>query len=269
MFDHKDQVSQRQAARRFNCDQSMICKTLKKYTQIRVMKKERIPKRTEKQSIESRKKCGEMYKNYKTVNWVIDDESYFTLTHSSINGNNRYYTSDKELTPSNVRYSAAAKYQSKVLVWLCFSQEGISKQFYLESGYAVNQEVYLNECIKKRLLPFLKKYHEDRNYIFWPDLASSHYAKSVTNFMDQNQINYIKKKENPANVPECRPIENFWAILKGLVYQNNWQASSIEALKTRIQLCIKKIDQNLVKKLAESIPSRLNNVQRNGFIEIQ
>ena len=41
--------------------------------------------------------------------------------------------------------------------------------------------------------------------MFWPDQARAHYAKSV--------INYLKN-DNPVNVLKCCPIKNFWAISK-------------------------------------------------------
>ena len=44
------------------------------------------------------------------------------------------------------------------------------------SGMAINQEVYLNECIEKRLVPFVQEHYKNGKYVFWPDLASSHYA---------------------------------------------------------------------------------------------
>ena len=67
---------------------------------------------------------------------------------------------------------------------------------------AANQEVYLNECIIKQLIPFINEHHRDDNYVFWPDLASSHYAKSVTDWLKQNNIPFVPKAMNPANVPE-------------------------------------------------------------------
>ena len=76
-------------------------------------------------------------------------------------------------------------------------------------------------------MPFITKYHSDNNYMFWPDLASSHYAKTVLNYLRAKNVNFVKKDQNPPNVPECRPIENFWGILKGKVYKNNWQAQNL------------------------------------------
>ena len=78
---------------------------------------------------------------------------------------------------------------------------------------------------------------------------------------------HVKKHDNPPNVPECRPIENFWGILKGLVYANNWQASNIDQLKAKIQACFKKIDLNLVKRTLASTRLKVGQVKRNGVIE--
>ncbi|RNA06271.1 hypothetical protein BpHYR1_004382 [Brachionus plicatilis] len=41
-------------------------------------------------------------------------------------------------------------------LWLAISQRG---------GLAINQHVYLGECIKTRLEPMIKEYYQDGNYI--------------------------------------------------------------------------------------------------------
>lgn len=79
----------------------------------------------------------------------------------------------------------------------------------MPSGLAINQKVYLEECIKKRLLPFINKHHLINPYIFWPDLSTSHYAKSVQNYLKEQNINFVPKEDNPANLPVVRPIEDF------------------------------------------------------------
>ena len=85
---------------------------------------------------------------------------------------------------------------------------------------AINPEVYLNECIIKRLVPFINKYHSNGNYVFWADLALSHYAYSVTDWLEEQNIPFVPKDMNPANLPEARPIEDFWAILNREVYMD-------------------------------------------------
>ncbi len=75
------------------------------------------------------------------------------------------------------------------------------------------------------------------------------------------------KFDNPANVPEARPIEDFWSILKGLVYKQGWKAENIEQLKNRIKYCIKKVPFSLVQGLIASTKNRLDLIRRNDIIE--
>ena len=96
-------------------------------------------------------------------------------------------------------------------------------------------------------MPFIKKHHPEGNFVFWPDLASAHYAKSVTSYLISKNITFVQKADNPPAVPELRPVKNFWSILKGMVYKNNWQATSVDELKQRIKYCLKKVGANLYR----------------------
>ena len=51
-------------------------------------RKIRIPNRTNQQTILARAKCGNLYRKNLNISWILDNESYFTLGHSKINGNN-------------------------------------------------------------------------------------------------------------------------------------------------------------------------------------
>ena len=62
----------------------------------------------------------------------------------------------------------------------------------------------------------------------------------MTIFLDSEKIKYVEKLENPANVPEARPIEDFWADLKRQVYKNNWHEKYLKQLKSTIERELKK-----------------------------
>ena len=85
--------------------------------------------------------------------------------------------------------------------------------------------------------------------------------------MIENRINHVDKANNPANLPECRPIEDFWSILKGKVYANNWQAKNIKILEERIKKCLKEIDPSTIQTLMEGVIKRIDEVRRLGVIE--
>jgi hypothetical protein len=94
----------------------------------------------------ARPKFGKLCKTYKKSDFIIDDESYFTLSNSALAGNDSYYSNDRNQTPDVVKDYDKAKYEPKVLVWLVISPKGMSKPYFRPSGMAVNQEIYLNEC---------------------------------------------------------------------------------------------------------------------------
>jgi hypothetical protein len=71
----------------------------------------------------------------------------------------------------------------------------------------------------------------------------------VISYLNENNVNFVDIDDNPANVPECRPIENLWGILKQQVYKNNWRAKNVKQLYQRIQYCLKNIDMKLVQRL--------------------
>ena len=54
-------------------------------------KKQKIPDRSDQQKEVNRAKCATLYRNCRDREWILDDESYFTKTHSTINGNDNFY----------------------------------------------------------------------------------------------------------------------------------------------------------------------------------
>ena len=221
----------RKAARKFKCSHITIRNILRKMQKpILCYKREKRPNRTHVQRLVARPKSRRLLQVYRNVNFILDDESNFTLSNSVLTGNDSYYTNDKNLTPDDVKYIDKAKYEEKVLVWVAISPKGNSQIYMRPSGMAINQEVYLNECIKKRLVPFVQEHYRNGKYVFWPDLASSHFAKSVIEWLNNNNVKFVPKNLNIANVPEARPIEDFWAIMKKYVYKDGWTARNVTEL---------------------------------------
>ena len=127
-----------------------------------------------------------------------------------------------------------------------------------------NKAIYSKQCIEKELVKFIEDYHADGNYLFWPDLASAHYAKWTLDTFTRLHINYVSKDCNPPVVPELRPIEDFWGMLKQLVYAHNWEAADHDHLKHRIKYCLKKVDNAAVSKMMREVHLNVGRAMRNG-----
>ena len=68
-----------------------------------------------------------MYRKYRQHEFVMDDESYFTLSNTTLTGSNTYYSSDRRLTPTDISYWKKAKFEEKYFFGLWFRQKELVK----------------------------------------------------------------------------------------------------------------------------------------------
>ena len=118
------------------------------------------------------KKWGKLYRKISSNRIVIiDDEKYFSFNNVNVSGNAYYYGSDKSTTPSTVKYKQKVKYESTILVRLTVSPKRSGKPYIHQSNNAINGDVYYNQCIKSKLIPFIEKHHASDEFLLRPDLA--------------------------------------------------------------------------------------------------
>jgi hypothetical protein len=266
---NKTGISQRRLGRRFSVDQSTISRVIKNRTTIKIYTRKSAPKYTnDDQERRAKSNSLKLYKILKpNVQLILDDEKYFTLGGNS-SSNRQYYTTDPKTTPPNVKFKKKKKYEEHLLVWMAVSSKGISSIYTHRSKLAINQGPYLNECLRKRLLPFINKHHQNDNILFWPDLASSHYSNQVQQFLQTNNVNYVRRHQNPPNVPQARPIESLWSLLEQKVYEGAWEAKSLDQLAKRIILKAKELDQTMVTRMISGVRGKLLKMYRKGVYSV-
>lgn len=261
--------SQRKLARKFSISNASVHNILKRNNVI-YRKRQRAPKYTAKQLEKIPICCRALRLNHfaggKFI--ILDDESYFTFSHHELSGNDGYYTDNIETTPDNVRYAGKSKFEPKVLVWVAISSKGVSVPLIRPNkAKAINSDIYIRQCLPK-LKQFIEKHHARDKIMFWPDLASCHYGKNTLDWLTKQKIPFVPKKDNPPNVPQARPIENFWAVLKRMVYDNGWEAQNEQQLIGRIKRKLKEIDINTFQNLIRNIRSTLRKIEDNGPLSV-
>lgn len=144
---------------------------------------------------------------------VIDDETYVPIDPTQIPGDK--YFSEKAGSPvsDDVRFKPKKKFYEKFLIWQAIDQNGNVSAPYIGKG-TINADVYLKECLKKRLLPFIKQHHQVDQVLFWPDMARAHYGQSCVEWFGRNNIDFVTNNKNIPSFPDGRPIEKFWALCK-------------------------------------------------------
>jgi transposase len=74
--------------------------------------------------------------------------------------------------------------------------------------------------------------------------------------LEELKIKYVSKEENPPNVPQIRPIENFWANLKRKVYSINYRSKDVKCLMAKIRKELKSIETTGIRKAMKEVPAK-------------
>lgn len=259
--------SQNQTASKFRISQSYVCRILRK-SGLRAYKKQKVPLVSNGQKEVQKVRCKKLHKliiSHNNPDVIMDDETYFTLKNDKIPNNSFYYATCSGDAPVKQRTSAHRKFEQKLMMWIAISPKGISKPFFFKSGEAVHQKTY-SQCIEKCLVPFIHQKYTNTPYIFWPDLASSHTAKSTLDLFKRHALNVVPKDCNPPNAPQIRAIEDFFGILKQTVYSNNWTANDHKQLKRRIKYCLeKKIDSEKICDMMKNVCKKVKKAKNYGL----
>ena len=160
MIDGKKYCSYAKAARKFNISESYVRKICKQHG-IKAYKRQKAPKSTPGQEIRQIERLQQLtstkIKRNARRHIVFDDEAYFGLFDENHTGSMWYHSSDKSKVQPEVKFRLVEKFPTKMMIWLAISKKGMSKPYFHEKKCALVGKTYAEECIKKRLIPFLEK----------------------------------------------------------------------------------------------------------------
>ena len=202
----KPSSSERQVADFYKVSRSAV-QRCKKKAKIISRKRRKAPLYNDNQQSRVKTFCRKLYDQHKDHFFLMDDETYIFKDPSQIPGDSYYNECLDHPLSEDQKVRPKAKFSPKYMVWQCIAENGmVSEPFFTPNS--MNQKVYRDECVS-RIKRLIAQLNVDKEIIFWPDLATCHYAKSVTDELTKNNINFVPKLENPPNVPQCRPIERY------------------------------------------------------------
>lgn len=259
VFTKEKEISVRDCAKKCGTSSSTV-QRVKVRNNFRTYRKQKCPKRSKVQSAKAKQRARKLYRhilNKKFECIVMDDETYVKLDYKTLPGPQFFTVNKEEKVTTADKSIQCEKFGKKLMVWQAICQCGkVSSPFV--TNKTMNQEIYLKECLKKRLLPLIKE-HSNKP-LFWPDLASCHYASSVVNWYDSENLDYVKKELNPPNCPELRPIERFWAIIKRDLKQTCKPADSVKKFKYNWNRVVKKRGERLAKNLMKDVKKKVRKM---------
>lgn len=200
-------ASTRDLAKKFRTSIGMI-QRIKRRNDLKTYKKQKVPKQTPEQKSRAKTRARKLYSCIlDNVDQCIlmDDETYVKEDSRTLPGPQFYTKSVGERVPTADTTVAMEKFGQKVLIWQAICTCGLRSSIFYTKG-TINAEIYQKECLKNRLLPLYRKHQSPP--LFWPDLASAHYAKSTLQWLTENNIKFVEKDINPPNCPQLRPIHS-------------------------------------------------------------
>lgn len=147
------------------------------------------------------------------------------------------------------------KHPVKVMVWSVISTRGVGRLQIVQG--TMRQDQY-KDILRTRLIPQLREWFpRNEPYLFMHDSAPCHKAKSVTKYLNDENIPVLSW---PGNSPDMNPIENLWEITKREIAK--------EVITTKVKLIEKLIQvwhhcpaiKECAKKCIDSMPRRIQAV---------
>lgn len=252
-------TSLRKRAQKLNTNKCQVAKIMKNHG-IKVFSKISIPRRNDKQQVNVISRRRRLYDTILTKHdgcILMDDETYLYADLGQIRGREFYCAEERLGVEDKYKFKEHEKFPEKYLVWQGICTCGLKTEPYLQKG-TMNGQNYLENCLKKRLLPFIRKHRTP--VVFWPDLASCHYAKPVLEWYEMEGINFVPRECNPPNSPEIRPIERYWAIIKRRLLEDGARVNSLQALRRKWVKHAATITQEVVHNLMKGVCSKVRRL---------
>jgi transposase len=267
LLNAKPSISLRKGCSKVKIPKSTYIRIVKKKLGLKTYKKQTVPKYINNQKSRAKKGCAKIYRNLcgKNANdvLIIDDETYVFQDSEQIKSQKYYRCKSKNDVPNEERFKTKQKFPKKYMVWQAIDSNGLVSDPFIFEG-TMTSEIYLEHCLKKILIPFIHKNYPENNVLFWPDLASAHYGDICISYLEEQNVKFVKKEDNPPNMPQARPIERFWSICKQSYSDLKKSPKNFQSFK-RIW---KKISVEIAKKHGESlmrnVKQKLRNIGRNG-----
>lgn len=264
LFKQNPNTSVRDMADRAGTSKSTV-QRIKEKSKLKTYRVQKVPDRSDEKQLVAQMRARKLYERYLTKFdcCVMDDETYVKADFKQLPGH-EYYTSPKKgNVPSKFKEKKISKFPKQYMVWQAICTCGLRSSFFVTQG-TINSKVYIDECLEKRLLPFIRA-HEG-TVIFWPDLATSHYSKATMEWYASKKINFVPKIANPPNCPELRPIERYWALMKRDLRKSGRTAKNFQDFRLKWKRSYRTVDETTVQHLMKGLKKKVRNFYRKNKI---
>lgn len=253
---NKPNATLREIAQKYGCSHTWVDKVLKR-NGLRSFAVQKAANRNDQQAQRAKTRARKLYDEFlrgqkRCV--VMDDETYVVADFRQLPGRSFYRAFHRFGVAKKFKYQGLTKFPKKHMVWQAICSCGRRSKFYIARG-TMKSATYLQECLQKRLLPFLNSHNVPP--LFWPDLASVHYSRLVLQWYQEHGVQYVPVRANPPNCPQLRPVETFWALIKQKLRKTKKVATNESSFRQMWIWATKKVDTSIVTRLMAHLPTKV------------
>ena len=146
-----------------------------------------------------------------------------------------------------------------LMMWGCFSGKGLGPLVKVEGK--MNRLDYI-KILEEHLLPLIDRDFNGRGYLFQDDNAPVHTAKDVKDWILNNNVKVLPNW--PSQSPDLNPIEHLWSELERRIRRRPKNMKNFNELESALQEEWSKITNDVLMKLIESMPRRIEAVIENN-----
>lgn len=255
-FQRSPNVSIGDLAKKYNVSRFLIHK-IKRKSGLKTYKAQKTSNRNDEVNKRAKGRARKLYDQVLTKSdacILMDDETLVKADFHQIPGQ-KYYTATSRTGVKKIyRYTYMSKFAKKYCIWQALCSCGKMSRPVIFTG-TINKDIYIKSCLQKVLLPLYRSHAISP--IFWPDLATCHYARATLDWYGAQNITFVSKDQNPPNCPELRPIEKFWAIIKGKLRKEFKPAKNTSDFIRKWKKACDSVGPTGVRRLMRGIQSKV------------
>lgn len=226
-------ISVRNGARKLGLSKTTYDRVKAHELGIKAYKKEVAPNYKDGQKERAKTACRKIYRKRLLSGelkiLIMDDETYVPVDCNQVPGLEFYHSQSRGEVPDANRFKTKEKFPKKYLVWQCIDELGNVSDPFICKG-TMTGEIYLKECLQKRLMPFIKQHHQGHKILFWMDMASIHFKKEVVEWLKAQNIDFIEKEKTHQMSRRLGQSKNFGPYAKpSISYGSRVQNHSIRS----------------------------------------
>ena len=151
------------------------------------------------------------------------------------------------------------KYPPSVMVWGGICKFGVLPLHCVRKGQTLTAEYYQRILAGHLTEPANKWFGKKDNWKLLQDNAPPHTATSTENWFKNQRVRVVP--DWPANSPDLNPMENLWNIVADRAATH--RPTTREELKSAVKQEWRNMEQTLISKLIQSMPTRMDQVKTN------